>query len=420
MKSLLSILIGLALLGGIFCTPVLAQEKENKEAPEILTTDLTRRQKVDASQLDVSFVIFDDDAIAEVIIDGEKQKFIKANTLTIDKKLIFKKGLNTVVVTATDEKGNKRTNKYQVAFGVELDALPEPKDTGGMNWKILGSVRYNHDTNPNNDLGLPVDTGDVSVEGQIDDDEQADTQTAASLMVILNWGQLAGFAGYLQSNYSKEIYEPLNSKILMAGLSYAPKANKKGLTGRYMFLDINRNDEDYAQFHIISAGLQIGRSDTVDGTTKHWLGGIYNHKEFADSAKEAGNTALFNWEYTNLDAEKLDFFKSVLAYGSGNDGTVRSEFTTATMDFDWANKWESGFLQGTGFGIHYKEYPNQKPLSTDLGETRVDVPLRFSFHLGWEFTPIWLIKLNYDYKVNVSTKSPSYRTVTGVQLNGGF
>lgn len=420
MKFFLAALIGLALLGGIISTPLLAQEEENKEAPEILTTDLTRRQKVDASQLNVSFVIFDDDVIAEVIIDGEKQKFIKANTLTINKRFIFRRGINEILVTAIDEKGNQRTNKYQVAFGVDLEELEEPSDSTGFAWKILGNVRYNHDTNPNNDLGLPVDIEDVSVEGQIADDEQADTQTAASLMAVVTWGRLAGFAGYLQSNYTKEIYEPLNSQIILAGLSYAPKASEKGLTGRYMFLDINRDDENYAQFHILTAGLQIGRFDNEDGTTKHWLGVLYNHKEFADSNLDAGNTSLFKWEYSNLDAEKLDFFKSVIAYGTGNDGSERTEYTTATMDFDWSNKWESGFLQGTGFGIHAKEYPNQQPLSSDLGDSRIDIPIRFSFHLGWAFTPIWSLKLNYEYKVNVSTKNPSYRTVTGVQLAGGF
>ncbi len=221
MKTFLAALVILALLGGTMSTPTLAREEENKEAPEILTTDLTRRQKVDAPQLDVSFVIFDDEVIAEVSVNGEKQKFIKANTLTINKRFTFKRGMNEIVVTAIDEKGNQRTKKYQVAFGVDLEEPPEPSDSSGFAWKILGNVRYNHDTNPNNDLGLPVDTGDVSVEGQIADDEQADNQTAASLMAVVTWGRFAGFAGYLQSNYTKEIYEPLNSEIILAGLSYA-------------------------------------------------------------------------------------------------------------------------------------------------------------------------------------------------------
>ena len=82
--------------------------------------------------------------------------------------------------------------------------------------------------------------------------------------------------------------------------------------------------------------------------------------------------------------------------------------------------WIPHLLQGTGFGIHYKDYPNQEPLSADLGDHRKDVPIRFTIYFGWAFNSDWSVKLSYDNKVNVSTKSPYYKTVTGLQLNGGF
>jgi hypothetical protein len=415
-------LAGLAVLGGPFSMPVLAQESENKEAPEILTTDLTRRQKVDTSQLEASFVIYDEDVISEVTINGEKQPFVKANTLTINKRLSFQRGLNKVVVVATDEKGNTRTKNYLVAYGVDLapEADASTKDSGAITWKILGNIQYNNDTNPNNDLGLPIDTGDISIEGQIADDEQADVQTAVNLLGLITFGKITGMAGYSQSSYSKALYESLNSKVILAGVSFGPKPGERGIAARYMLLDINLDNEAFAQYHIINAGYQLGRQDKEDGTTRHLLGIIYNYKLFADSSLDAGSTLLFNWEYSNLDADKLDYFKSVLAYGSGNDGNEATEFSTLTMDFDWSNKWQSGFLQGTGFGMHYKEYPNQEPLIADLGDSRIDIPIRFSFNLGWAFNPDWSLKFKYDYKVNVSTKNPSYKTITGLQLTGGF
>lgn len=422
LKSSLIALAGIAVLGGTFGMPVLAQEVENKAAPEILTTDLTRRQRVEASQMEASFVIYDEDVVAEVTINGEKQQFIKANTLTINKRLSFQQGLNKVVVEATDEKGNKRSKIYLVAYGVDLapEAGAAAKESDAVTWKILGNIQYNNDTNPNNDLGLPIDTGDITVEGQIADDEQADVQTAANLLGIVTLGKITGMVGYSQSSYSKEIYESLNSKVMLAGVSYGPKPSERGFAGRYILLDINLGDEAFAQYHILNAGYQFGRQDTKEGTTRNLFGIVYNYKAFADSDLDAGSTMLLNWEYTNLDTDKLDYFKSVIAFGSGNDGSDATEFSAFMMDFDWSNKWPSGFLQGTGFGMHYKDYPNQEPLTSDLGANRIDVPIRFSFNLGWAFNSDWSLKFKYDYKVNVSTKNPSYKTITGLQLNGGF
>ena len=422
LKTYLSVLLCIVFSGYVFCIPAFAQQSGSEDAPQILTTDLIERQKAESSQLDANFVIYDDDVIKEVTINGQKIEFIEANTLSIDHQFLLKQGTNTITVEAVDKEGNKRTSRYLVAFGVELEPVGGKKadDSGGFGWKIIGNVRYNSDSNPNNDLGVPIDTGDVTIEGQIADDEQADTQTAANLLAIFNWGGLKVLGGVSQSTYAQELYESLNSQVILAGLGYEPKASEKGFLGRFMWLSINLGGEAYAQYNILTAGYQIGRHDKEDGTTRHLLGVVYNYKIFADTDLEAGNSAVFKWEYTNLDAENLDYFKSVLAYGSGNNGTENSEYSGYFMDFDWANKWESGFLQGTGFGMHYKEYPNQEPLVSGAGNNRIDVPIRFSTHLGWAFSDYWSLKFNYDYKINVSTKNPSYKTVTGVQLNGGF
>lgn len=399
-----------------------SQSTGPKEAPEILTTDLVRRQKVDIGRLDASFVIYDDDEITEVKINGVPKSFVPANTLTIDETLIFKWGKNIVTIEATDERGNKRVKKYIVAYGVELEPSSEDSDKKGskLSWKIVGDIQYNTDSNPNNDLGLPIDTGDITIEGQISDENQADTQTAINLVGIIGYGKLKAIAGYSQSSYSKEIYESLANSVLILGGSYTPKADEDGLNAQYLMLDISMNKASFAQYHIFKLGYQFGRKDDEDGTTRHLWGLVYNHKLFADGALDAGNNLQLGWEYTNLDAEKLDSFKSVMAVNTGSEGSDSSKYSGYTFDFDWFNKWNSGFLLDMGFGLHYKEFPNQQPLSKDLGDKRVDIPIRYSTSLGWAFNDDWSLKANYEYKVNVSTKSPYYKSITGLQLKGGF
>ena len=398
----------------------------NQDAPKVLTADLVRRQHVESSELDVSFVIYDDDNIVKVQINGETQNFEPANTITIDKLLTFKKGKNLITVVATDEQGNQNIINYLVEFGRKK----ETAETGSgsefelagkkVKWKILGDIQYNSDSNPNNDLGLPIDTGDTVIEGQIPDSKQSDTQLALNLLAVFTLDKWKAFGGYSQSTYSKSIYESLNSRVIVTGASYGPKPDQDGLDARYAFLNVNMGGESYAQFHMFDLGYQFGREDKEDGTTRHLWGFLYNHKVFSSSSLDTGNSMILKWEYTNLDIEKQDFFRSLMTYGTGSDGSEASKYSVMTMDYDWSNKWNSGFLQGIGLGMHYKEFPNQKAILTDFGDTRIDVPFRFSLDLGWEFNSDWSVKYKYEYRINISTKSPSYKTVNGLQLNGGF
>jgi len=425
LKSKLLVLLIITILGAFPVSSLFAQDDENEAAPNILTTDLVRRQQVDSSQLEVSFVIYDDDTISEVIINGEAQSFEPATTLNIEKVFNFIGGKNIITVKAVDENGNERTRNYLVAYGVDLASLEEEEQPAeakaeGFKWKIIGGIQLNSDSNPSNDLSLPVAIEDYEISGQIDDDEQADTQTAVNLMGIFSYGKIKGVLGYAQSTYSQDIYENLNSAVMIVGASYVPQPNENGFDGRYTLMDIKLGSEAYAQYHVFKIGYQFGRSDKEDGTTRHLWGVLYNHKIFAASGLDTGNITLFRWEYTNVDADNLDFFKSVIALGSGSDGTEESEYSGFAMDFDWSNKWESGFLQGVGFGLHYKNFPNDEPLISDLGDARTDIPIRFTFSLGWAFNPNWSLQYQYDYKVNISTKKPSQRTINGLQLRGGF
>ncbi|MBU3914013.1 hypothetical protein KKA14_00590 [bacterium] len=400
-----------------------ADTNKNLEGPEILTSDLTRKQQLESPELEANFVIYDDDKIVEVKINGKAQKFEPANTIAIDQVFTFQKGENLITVTATDEQGNQNTRSYLVVFGEELvdDALASEEDQKEkkLAWKIMGSIQLKNDSNPNNDIGLPIDTGDMTISGQIDDDKQADTQTAADIMAILMYGKWQAYVGYVQSSYSQSLYEDLAATIFIAGASYMPKASQDGLNAKFTLLNINMGGDPFALYNIFNIGYQFGRKDE-GGTTRHLWAFMYNYKTFSDSALDVGNSTILQWEYTNMDVDNLDFFKSLITFGTGNDGDEESKFSIMTMDHDWANKWRSGFLMGIGYGLQYKQFPNQKPLTTELGSTRIDLPIRFSFDLGWEFNPDWALKYQYEYTLNISLKIPYYKTVNGLQLRGSF
>ena len=131
---------------------------------------------------------------------------------------------------------------------------------------------------------------------------------------------------------------------------------------------------------------------------------------------------VWKWEYNSLDAEKLDNFRSLIAYGSGNDGTDISKNTYYGLDLDWENRWESGFKWDLGFGIKHINYENEAPLSseTGLGSVRVDLPFRFSNAFGLQFTDNWYAKYTYDYTLNLSNKNIYVRTIQGISVAGAF
>ena len=95
------VLIGLGLW--IPSVSVSAQDPlASQESPQILTTDLKRRQTSNEVQLPVSWVIYDDDLIQEILINGKPVKFAKSQTVVINRLLNLKPGKNLISVTATD------------------------------------------------------------------------------------------------------------------------------------------------------------------------------------------------------------------------------------------------------------------------------------------------------------------------------
>ena len=188
----------------------------SQEAPQILTTDLKRRQTSNEVQLPVSWVIYDDDLIQEILINGKPVKFAKSQTVVINRLLNLKPGKNLISVTATDSEQNLRTRRYLVLYAKELGQAPESplpheedhkKDKPKFSWKIVAGLKYENDSNPSQDIGIPVKIGDIEIQGVIDDSQQAVTRISQNLIALLSYGTINAFIGVNQTGYSKSLYK---------------------------------------------------------------------------------------------------------------------------------------------------------------------------------------------------------------------
>jgi hypothetical protein len=188
----------------------------SQESPQILTTDLKRRQTSNEVQLPVSWVIYDDDLIQEILINGKPVKFAKSQTVVINRLLNLKPGKNLISVTATDSEQNLRTRRYLVLYAKELGQAPESplpheedhkKDIPKFSWKIVAGLKYENDSNPSQDIGIPVKIGDIEIQGVIDDSQQADTRISQNLLALLSYGTINAFIGVNQTGYSKSLYK---------------------------------------------------------------------------------------------------------------------------------------------------------------------------------------------------------------------
>ena len=159
-----------------------------------------------------------------------------------------------------------------------------------------------------------------------------------------------------------------------------------------------------------------------DGTTRHRFAVDLTLRQFARSEQDDVTTQRAAWTYFNLDPEGLDSFRSVVSLGSSSEGFDESEYTFVAGNFDWKNRWDSGLLFNIGFGLEYRDYANDEPLSKDtpLGDTRVDTLWRFSAAPGWRFTDSISALFNYRYVTDISNKAPYVRQVYGLVVRGVF
>ncbi|NQU62676.1 MAG: hypothetical protein HQ517_00100 [SAR324 cluster bacterium] len=374
--------------------------------------------------LNVDFIITDQDDIVEVLINDEYQEFALSNTVVISKKFTFKEGRNLITVVAIDDKGNKTKEQYIVAFGKGVSILPEgaEKKKSKFNWNVSLGAKLENDSNPSDDLGVPIDTGDIVIEGIVPDEEQPDTRTTKNATLSFSYDKFSGFLGINTTEYSQQRYKNnYDTSITMAGLGYQPGSKEWGTVIKYMFMDINTDGYDTLQSHTVTLGYQFGYVADNGSNSKQKLLLVNAKSEYADPNTIPSSTGTFRWEYDNMDKEGLDYFRYVMAVGSSLEGDEEQKNTFTTFDFLWNNKWLSGVLFDIGFGFGHKPYPNQMPLSsnTPLGDTRVDVPLKFNTGLGYTLYG-WKLKWNYDYSFNLSNKKPTVRVISGFELSGSF
>lgn len=436
------ILIALLLIVSLFATAYSeAQEISKTDPPQILTSDLALKQMIEDPTQVVSFVIVDSDNITEVIINEEEQEFIPAPVVEITKKFRFNPGKTLIKVVATDEAGNTREKTFLVGLGKGIElGLEKEKKPARFFWKADIDVKYEFDNNPTNDISSPIEIEGLDLQGVVPDEEQDDIRTTGNVVFSGGYGNLFGYLGGVVSRYSKKDNELLNSEAIFTGLGYniplrktydteCPESDKTKcpfykatnilLNGQ--FIDINVGDADYSQNGTLTAGIEFEK-EKEKGNRKHLFSIDYTHKDFAEEDRDTGSQSQFKYKFSSLDAEKLDDFQFKFVAGSGDDGTEASENTFAETDFDWFNKWEMGLKFDIGFGIAYRNYKNDVPLTDEtlLGKTRVDAPIRFSTGLGWEFPFNLELMYNYQYTFNLSNDTPYVRIIHGLFLSYAF
>ncbi len=398
------------------------------EPPQILTTDLTRIQVVESPKLSVIFVVVDSDLITDITINDEPVAIESGKSVVVKKDFSFEPGKTLIKIIATDESGNSREKSYLVGYAIEKTEVTksaDQKDKPAITWNAQGSFAYEIDDNPSNDLSLPISVGDLEIKGVIPDSEQTDSRTVINGTLSMSLGSYAGFFGISRTAYSKSENEYLGSMATFIGGVYTrPLDDTKKLMVNAMILDINVGGEDFGQNITLAPSIGFDSEDK-EGAYKHILGLDYTTKSFANSDLSSGSQLLLKWVYDSTDAEKQDNYHRTFAYGMDNNGTDESEVTFFSFDYDWKNKWKSGFKWDLGMGFQHRTYKNDVPLSTEtpLGTNRVDLPLRFSTGMGMEFTVDRIemdLMYNYKYTFNLSNKSPYVRSIHGLTLTGAF
>ena len=414
----------IALLPGI----LLAEEDTN--APQILTTDLIRKQILKDPEKVVSFVFVDENNITEILINGVSQNFKNSDTVLINKKFVFEAGKNIVEVIVVDQAGNSRKKTFLVGLGEEVDLEKEivsdeetKKDEKSKKYLLKTSfaLSYELDDNPSNDFSTPVAVKGMDIKGVVDDSEQADYRSVANLALALGTGAINGFIGGIKTTYSKQKNKSINSQATFVGVGLRLKYIEDDFfVLNYLLTDVNVGENDFSQTHSLTPGMLFNSKDE-EGIYKHLLTMNYTAADFSDQADEDSPSYSVKWEYHSMDADLLDDYRFQLAYGYSSSGTKDSELTFTGLDFDWYNRWETGLKWDLGFGLQYKKYATAEPLTNEfLGNTRVDVPIRFSNTFGWQFNQNWKLLLNYRYSLNISNKSIYVRTISGLILKGAF
>ena len=417
------VLTGVTALLGF--APMAWAQDEADNPPEILTSELALKTLLESDRLEVNFVIVDTDQVTEVKINGQAQAIEPGDTVMLTRTFDFTQDVTRVEVSAKDEHGHTRTVTYTVYRpGVDPDKVaPEPAKAK-LQWAANYDARYEEDTNPSNDLSSPISISGVDVVGVVPDSEQSDSRLNVTANGAISYGIWSGFAGLSAIEYSKADNDQFKVRAWFLGGGVAlPVGERNAIVATYVFTDINLGGYDYAQTHTVSPGFRWTGQDPDGDSTRRVVALDVTRKQFARSDLQTDATVLaLKTEYNSLDKAKQDSYRSVYALGSASEGIDVTEFNYLSGDWDWRMRWDSGLLFDVGTGVQYRDYANDTPLSTDtfLGNTRVDIPARFSTGIGYQFLPQIRTMFNYRYTFNLSNKTPYVRQIYGISVNGAF
>ncbi len=382
--------------------------------PEILALDLQENQVSKADKITVTFLVVGSGPVKTIRINGEVQKFEPQDTVQVTKEISLAKGRNAITVLAEGEQGGTRERQFVVYYAAE----PPTKQ-----WRLLahGDVRYEVDDNPTNDVGLPFTVAGLDVKGAIPASKRPDTRTTAMASVTGLYGGLSLTGGALDQEYTKSVNKDLKAQLFYGGVGYRFEASASSawLTN-YTYSRLAVGDTDYATMHTVSGAYERGSSDGKY-SRRHQFELDLTAKSFASSSQTAGTVGILKWNYLRFHPTTLSAFTSVVQAGNATEGDKATDYNFAGGDWDWLNRWESGFRWDIGFGYQYRNFPNDnQPLVKDIGNTRIDQLARVSTGIGWQWNPLWSAMLNYRYLTDLSNKEPYVRSIYGLTVVGNY
>ena len=147
---LVAVLAMLAMAG----TSLLAQQAAKPDDPEdaglgpqILTSDLARRQTIEADQFSATFLFVDEVPVVDVRINGEPQPITQDTSVIITRQFDNRKARQIIEVAATNVSGQTRKKSFLVAnpkHEQELEELPryyKIEDRWDPQWQPLSGIR---------------------------------------------------------------------------------------------------------------------------------------------------------------------------------------------------------------------------------------------------------------------------------------
>lgn len=125
-----------------------SQPEDSGQGPQILTSDLARRQTIEKETFSASFLFVDEQPIADIRINGEPQKFTQDTSVILVKQFDNRKEQQVIEVAATNAAGKTRQKSFLVVnptavrrFGETVPKYYRIEDRWDAKWSPLAVAR---------------------------------------------------------------------------------------------------------------------------------------------------------------------------------------------------------------------------------------------------------------------------------------